>query len=149
MNPTYSWHSNVNYTGTDKGYIDPGDNSRRGCYRLPFKLPVQFELTGGPVISAFSHDLSVNGMQIRCEHPHLRQLAKNKSVYPNLGALVVMRMQVENRITCQVLRCRLSYLKELRTGEVSLGLQFDGLLPDQEMALRHVMEQTDINDQQD
>ena len=106
-------------------------------------LPVQFEIAGGPVISAFTHDLTLKGMQIRCDQQRISQLLGSQATEEQQAVLVVIRLKVGNRLTSQVLRCRLEYLEEFSTEEMVLGLLFDDLLPDQETALLSVLEQTE------
>ncbi len=108
------------------------------------KLPVQFELEGGPIISAYTRNVSLNGMQIRCQRHRIRQLVDTEKTPDNLAVLVVMRLQVNNHLSSQVLPCRLSYLNVFRDDEITLGLQFEALLPDQQLALLNVMEQAQI-----
>lgn|GEM_PF-6771366 len=115
--------------------------SRRKHARTRLKLPVQFEVSGGPVISAYTTDLSLNGMQVRCDRNPLMELVDAEISDSSITVLVVMRLKVGNRLSSQVLHCRLSYLNPLRSGKLSLGLQFDALLPDQQLALLSVMEQ--------
>ena len=115
---------------------------RRNHSHTSLKLPVQFELPGGPVISAFARNLSLKGMQVHCDLTRIKKFVANESGASNVPVLVVMRLQVGNRLSSQVLRCRLRYLKELQAGGIVLDLEFDGLLPDQQQALVSVMQQT-------
>jgi len=129
-------------TGTKNSstHTHTSDTSRRKQAR---SIPVQFEIAGGPVVSAFTHDLTLKGMQIRCDQQRINQLLDSQARLERQAVLVVIRLKVGNRLTSQVLRCRLEYLEEFSTEEMVLGLQFDDLLPDQELALRSVLEHTE------
>ncbi len=108
----------------------------------PVRLPVQFELPGGPVISAFAHNLSLKGMQVRCDFSRIKEFVADTNNNSDVPVLVVMRLQMGKRLSSQVLRCRLCYQQELQDGDVVLGLEFEALLPDQHQALLSVMLQS-------
>ncbi len=133
------------YSDRDTGATNGPAGTHTGGSSRPkqtHNFPVQFEIAGGPVISGFTQDLTLKGMQLRCDQQRINQLLDSPPTEEQRAVLVVIRLKVGNRLTSQVLRCRLEYLEEFSTEEMVLGLQFDDLLPDQELALLSVLEQT-------
>jgi len=141
MNTTYFMKTNST-TDISIGTHSHENIVRRKASHTPMRLPVQFELPGGPVISAYAYNLSLKGMQVRCDLSRIKDFADYTKSASDIPVLVVMRLQVGNRLSSQVLRCRLCYQRELQDAEVVLGLEFDALLPDQQQALLSVMLQT-------
>ncbi len=146
MNTTHLCKPNP---AADSNFDSPCRTKGSGQNNVPRKqplapriLPVQFELPGGPVISAFAHNLSLQGMQVHCDLARIKDFVAGTKGMSDIPVLVVMRLQVGNRLSSQVLRCRLCYQQKLQAGEMVLGLEFDSLLPDQRQALLNVMLQT-------
>ena len=134
MKTAGSWKSNP-ATEVKIGAHRHIKSPRRNHSHTSLKLPVQFELPGGPVISAFACNLSLKGMQVHCDISRIKKFVANEADASDLPVLVVMRLRIGNRLSSQVLRCRLRYLKALQAGAIVLDLEFDGLLPDQQQAL--------------
>jgi len=113
--------------------------ARRKYPRIRMRLPIRVGLPSGSVIVAYTHNMTPEGLQIRCDGKAADAINPGGEPVPrdiNSQLMVMMRMESPDEVHSCVLRCRWSYMvRNEEEEEVVFGLEFTDPSPEQTRAL--------------
>ena len=112
--------------------------ARRRYPRIRMRVPIRVGLPGGSVIVGHTHNMTPDGLQIRCDRQAAMAINPAGHGVPKDGnsqLMVMIRMETPEEIHSCVLRCRWSYMVMSKDDEVAFGLEFTDPSPEQTEAL--------------
>lgn len=101
---------------------------KRQYPRIKARLPLEIISSSGDVLSAVSLDMSLDGLQVECDHKTHQQLMR-ASEKQNPGQPVEMDVQIQlplsqHSMSRMEMRCRLVIIRRLAQNTYHLGLNY-------------------------
>ena len=113
--------------------------------RAPLNRRVLLRGEDGRIVPAHGHDISVGGMQLRCEPAtayslNFRGDAPNPEHGPQFDAKLTLPL--DDSLLELNARCRLFYFIEDKSDDITIGLKFDGLPEETKTLLKDYLRST-------
>ena len=110
--------------------------------RAPLNRRVLLRCEDGRIVQANAHDISVGGMQLRCEPATAYSLnfggdELNPTDGPEFDARLTL--PVDDALLELNARCRMFYFIEDETDDIAVGLKFDGLTEETKILLKQYL----------
>lgn len=112
---------------------------KRKYQRIVVNCPVRLLLSGDRIIEVLAHDISLGGMQIRCEEKAVQVLqseGENSGHRTDSDFETSFVLFLEGKQVKILVRCKLIYIAELKDDLHAIGLQFINVEGDNLRALK-------------